>query len=102
MSDLELLTAADCARLLKLSVRQVWNLTRSDRLPRPVTIGRFVRWRASDIQRFIDAGGNLPRLDELERKCDQQFAAVFQAIRELTEPPSPKKGRIGFVTDDRP
>ncbi len=99
---MELLTAREVAALPKLSVRQVWKLSRTEGFPRPVPIGRFVRWRASDIQRLIDGGGDLPRLDELERKCDQQFAALFQAIRKLTEPPSPKKGRIGFVTDDPP
>jgi predicted DNA-binding transcriptional regulator AlpA len=99
---MELLTVLEVAALLRLSPAQIRNLTRMGRFPRPVRVGRFARWRAVDIQRFIDAGGDLPRLDELERKCDQQFAALFQAIRELTEPPSRKKGRIGFVTDDPP
>jgi len=37
------------------------------------------------------------RLDALERKCDGQFAAVFDALRELMAPPrlSPRR-RIGF------
>ena len=36
------------------------------------------------------------RLDELERKYDAQFRVVFDAIRELMEPPHPPRGRIGF------
>ncbi len=37
------------------------------------------------------------RLDELEQKYDQQFRAVFDAIRQLMIPPvTPKKERIGF------
>ena len=37
------------------------------------------------------------RLDALERKCDGQFAAVFDAIRELAIPPRlPPQRRIGF------
>lgn len=37
------------------------------------------------------------RLDELEQKYDVQFKAVFDAIRELMEPPpEPPKERIGF------
>ena len=37
------------------------------------------------------------RLDDLEKKYDQQFQVVFDAIRELMEPPAPPpKGRIGF------
>jgi hypothetical protein len=37
------------------------------------------------------------RLDELEKKYDKQFKLVFDAIRELMEPPEPKKRPIGFL-----
>ena len=40
------------------------------------------------------------RLDELEQKYDQQFEAVFDAIRQLLEPEPeivPPKRRIGFA-----
>jgi len=38
------------------------------------------------------------KLDELEKKYDEQFAAVFDAIRQLMAEPAPatKKRRIGF------
>jgi len=36
------------------------------------------------------------RLNELERKYDKQFRAVFDAIRALMEPPKPPRRRIGF------
>jgi hypothetical protein len=37
------------------------------------------------------------RLDELERKYDDQFRVVFDAIRQLMAPSTaPKKPRIGF------
>lgn len=37
------------------------------------------------------------RLDKLEAQYDEQFAIVFQAIRELMTPPEPlKKQQIGF------
>ena len=39
------------------------------------------------------------RLDALGAKTDVQFAAVFEAIRQLMTPPEPKAKRpIGFVT----
>ena len=41
------------------------------------------------------------RLDELEKKYDSQFKAVFDAIRELMAPPEPKQRRIGFRTTDK-
>jgi len=37
------------------------------------------------------------RLDELERQYDGQFAVVFEALRELMEPPSKPGRRIGFA-----
>ena len=40
-------------------------------------------------------------LDTLESKYDRQFKVVFDAIRELMEPPAPaSKRRIGFVSTD--
>lgn len=36
------------------------------------------------------------KLEELEKKYDKQFKAVFDAIRQLMEPPEPKRKRIGF------
>jgi hypothetical protein len=38
------------------------------------------------------------KLAELEKKYDHQFAVVFDAIRQLMEPPpTTKKRRIGFI-----
>ena len=36
------------------------------------------------------------KLDALEKKYDQQFAVVFQAIHQLMTSPNPKKRSIGF------
>ena len=37
------------------------------------------------------------KLEELEKKYDAQFRIVFDAIRQLMEPPAqPKRGKIGF------
>ncbi len=37
------------------------------------------------------------RLDDLERRCDAQFKVVFDAIRQMMDPPpEPPKDRIGF------
>lgn len=39
------------------------------------------------------------KIEEMEKKYDQQFQIVFQAIKELLEPPAPKhKPPIGFHT----
>jgi hypothetical protein len=36
------------------------------------------------------------KIEELEQKNDSQFALVFEAIRELIEPPAPERKEIGF------
>jgi hypothetical protein len=36
------------------------------------------------------------RLDDLEKKYDQQFRIVFDAIRELMAPPAKPQRKIGF------
>jgi hypothetical protein len=36
------------------------------------------------------------KLDEMERKYDARFRVVFDAIRQLMEPPEPPRERIGF------
>lgn len=41
------------------------------------------------------------KLEELEKKYDEQFAIVFRAIRELMAPPEPPpKRRIGFGVEE--
>lgn len=42
------------------------------------------------------------KLDELEKKYqhhDQAIAAILSAIRELAQPPEPRRRRIGFTAD---
>ena len=56
----------------------------------------FVRLRRI----LAENAGIARRLDELEKKYDVQFKVVFDTIRQLMQPPEPKKKRIGFITDD--
>jgi len=56
----------------------------------------FVRLRA-----MIISNADLShKIDELEKKYDEQFAVVFEAIRRMMEPPDPgKKRSLGFLQD---
>jgi dimeric dUTPase (all-alpha-NTP-PPase superfamily) len=36
------------------------------------------------------------KIDQMEKKYDEQFRVVFEAIRQLMEPPQKKKRQIGF------
>jgi hypothetical protein len=40
------------------------------------------------------------RLNAIEKKYDAQFKVVFDAIRQLMEPPKTKRRRIGFLGDN--
>lgn len=37
------------------------------------------------------------KIEEMEKKYDQQFRVVFDAIRALITPPAPKRKKIGFL-----
>lgn len=50
-----LLTVPEAAQLCRLSVRQIWREIKKQRLA-VVRIGRSVRIRLDDLERFIDRG----------------------------------------------
>ncbi len=49
-------SAKELANLLGVSLRQVWRLNSTGRLPRPVRLGGSVRWRRDEIVAFVEAG----------------------------------------------
>jgi len=61
----ELLTDSEVAALVKVSRRQIWNLLAKGNLPEPVRLGqsRSVRWRRSDIERWIANGCRIASAD---------------------------------------
>lgn len=72
------------------------NVLRSDRaIAVNVEIMRtFVR-----LRKLIASHADLAkRLDELESKYDKQFAVVFDAIRQLMQPPTAPIPEIGYHT----
>ena len=71
------------------------------RSPRAVQVNVEIMRAFVRLRRILaENAGLAQRLDELEKKYDVQFRVVFDAIRQLMQPPEPKKKRIGFVTDD--
>jgi len=55
-SDRLLVNANEVARLLSISSRTLWKLASAGRVPEPVRLGRSVRWRAGELQAWVDAG----------------------------------------------
>lgn len=54
--DEKLLDVTAVAALLNVSRRTVWVMRDSGRLPSPVRINRCVRWRQSDLLKWISDG----------------------------------------------
>jgi hypothetical protein len=49
------------------------------------------------LRRLMDTNRDLARkIEGLEKKYDEQFAVVFEAIKQLIAPPEPAKKQIGF------
>jgi len=51
-----LLSVQDLARVLAISVRSVWRRDSAGQIPRPVRIGRSVRWLYEEIIDWVQAG----------------------------------------------
>ncbi len=49
-----MIDVTEVATILSVSTRTVWRLVSSGELPQPIRFGRNVRWRASDIEGWIE------------------------------------------------
>ena len=63
-----LLSAQMLAKRLAVSVRTLWRLRSTGKLPEPVRLGGAVRWRAADIDAWVAAGcPDLPGRNEARK-----------------------------------
>ena len=71
------------------------------RSPRAVQVNIQIMRAFVKLRRMILTNQDLRRkIENMESKYDKQFAVVFQAIKQLLEPPiKEKKGAIGFKTE---
>jgi predicted DNA-binding transcriptional regulator AlpA len=51
-----MITAADFAAMLKVSVRTLWRLRSAGQVPEPVRLGGAVRWRLDEVKNWITGG----------------------------------------------
>ena len=74
------------------------------RSPRAVEVNVEIMRAFVRMRRMLASNAELARkIDELESKYDKQFAVVFEAIRQLMEPPPAREPReMGFHTIHRP
>ena len=57
----ELITAVQFAQLLSVSERTLYRLKSTGKLPDPIVLGGLVRWRLTEVHRWIDQGCPQPR-----------------------------------------
>ena len=68
LGAVELLRIDDIERLTKISRRTLWRWTASGRFPQPaVREGRIVRWRASDIEGWIEGQARRNPLADVDK-----------------------------------
>jgi hypothetical protein len=74
------------------------------RSPRAVAVNVEIMRAFVRLRQMLASNAELARkLDALEKKYDDQFAIVFDAIRQLMLPPEAKpKRRIGFHVEEEP
>lgn len=67
------------------------------RSPRAVEVNIAIMRTFVQLRRLMDTNRDLARkIEGLEKKYDEQFAVVFEAIKELIAPVEPAKKQIGF------
>ena len=67
------------------------------RSPRAAEVNIAIMRTFVQLRRLMDTNRDLARkIDALEKKYDEQFAVVFEAIKQLISPPPPPKKQIGF------
>ncbi len=54
--EVQMLTVAEVAKRLRISVRGVWRLNSMGELPKPVYLGRLARWHLPAIKKWMEQG----------------------------------------------
>ncbi len=72
------------------------------RSPRAIQVNIEIMRAFVRLRQMLTSHHDLSRrLDELEQKYDQQFRAVFDAIRQLMTPVEPARRRLGFPVKNK-
>jgi hypothetical protein len=72
------------------------------RSPRAIQVNIAIMRTFARLRLILVSHADLARkLDEMEKKYDEQFRVVFDALRELVNPPEPPSKQIGFSARER-
>jgi hypothetical protein len=68
------------------------------RSPRAILVNIEIMRAFVRLRQLLSSHKDLVRrLDQLEKKYDEEFAVVFKALRELMRPADKPKGKVGFL-----
>lgn len=59
-----LMSSRMLAQYLGFSLSTIWRMRAEGKLPKPMTVGKSLRWRGDEVVRWVEAGG--PALDVWE------------------------------------
>ena len=59
-AKVQMIQAEAFAQMLQLSTRTLWRLLSTGELIEPVRLGRSVRWRLAEVERWIEEGCPAP------------------------------------------
>jgi len=70
--------------------------------PRAIQMNISIMRAFAQLRALLATHADLARkLEELEKKYDSQFRVVFDALRQLMNPPEPSRKQIGFSVRER-
>jgi hypothetical protein len=70
--------------------------------PRAIQVNIAIMRAFAQLRALLATHADLARkLEELEKKYDAQFRVVFDALRQLINPPEPSRKQIGFNVRER-
>jgi ORF6N domain-containing protein len=76
---------------------QIVTTSKRLRSPRAVEVNIAIMRTFVQLRWLMDTNRDLARkIEALEKKYDEKFAVVFEAIKQLVAPPDPPKRQIGF------
>lgn len=65
-----LITAAELADMMRISLRSLWRMRNSGHLPQPIRLGGVVRWRTNEVEAWINQG--CPSVDKQAYDLEEQ------------------------------
>ena len=72
------------------------------RSERAIQVNIQIMWAFTNIRQMLLTHEDLKRkIESMEKKYDQQFQIVFEAIKQLLEPNQKPKKRIGFMVKEK-